>query len=185
MTTDPDSILLEGEDAMQKAVAYLAKELQGIRTGRASTSLVEFLKVDYYGSSTDLKSLAAINVSEATTLVIKPFDVGALGEIKKAIEESQLGLNPLSDGKQIRVSVPALSKERRQQLVAHCKKLGEESKVAIRNTRRDANKLADGLKDYPEDDIKTLHNEVQDLLKKYEKQIEEAISKKVTEVEEI
>src|SRR5690606_12651912 len=140
---------------------YLRQELRGIRTGRASTALIDFLKVDYYGTPTDLKNLAVVNVAEATQLIVKPFDAGSIGEIKKAIESSGLGLNPISEGKQLRISVPPLSGERRQQLVAKVKKMGEEQKIALRNIRRDANKHADGLAKQPgshfsEDEIETL-----------------------------
>ncbi len=187
---DPDTILLELEESMSKSVDYLSKELRGVRTGRASPSLVEFVKVDYYGASTDLKALAAVSVPEPSQLLIKPFDAGAIPEIKKAIENSGLGLNPVVDGKQVRLNIPALSGERRKQLVNHCKKLGEEAKIALRNARRDANKIADGLKNQPgiaisEDEIKTIHNEIQELLKKYEGQVDEMVAKKSKEVEEV
>lgn len=190
MTTSPDAILLETEETMTKSLDYLKKELKGIRTGRASPALVEFVKVEYYGAMTDLKSLASISVSDATQLVVKPFDAGALGEIKKAIESSGLGLNPMPDGKQLRINLPALSGDRRKQLISHCKKLGEETKVALRNARRDGNKHADALakapgKHVPEDEIETLKSEVQELLKKYETLAEEAITKKSKEIEEV
>lgn len=188
--TNPDTILLETEDTMTKSVEYLKKELRGIRTGRASPALVEFLKVDYYGTPTDLKGLASISVSEATQLVIKPFDAGSIQEIKKAIETSGLGLNPMVDGKQIRLNIPALSGDRRKQLSHHCKKLGEETKVALRNARRDANKHADALEKQAgahvsEDEIKTLKDEIQELLKKYEAQADELVGKKSKEIEEV
>ena len=190
MSTDPDTILLETEDTMNKSLEYLKKELRGIRTGRASPSLLEFIKVEYYGTATDLKSLASISVTDATQLLIKPFDAGAIGEIKKAIESSGLGLNPMPEGKQLRINIPALSGDRRKQLIAHCKKLGEETKVALRNARRDGNKHADALaktpgKSVPEDEIETLKNEVQELLKKYEAAADDAIAKKSKEIEEI
>ncbi|MCA9297701.1 MAG: ribosome-recycling factor, partial [Phycisphaerales bacterium] len=145
MSSDPDTILLEAEEAMQKATQYLGDELRGVRTGRATPALVEYVKVDYYGSPTDLKQLAAISTPEPTQLLIKPFDAGALNEIKKAIENAGLGLNPQTEAKQIRINVPTPSKERRQQLVTQVKKMGEEQKVVIRNARRDANKHADAL----------------------------------------
>ncbi|TVQ59008.1 MAG: ribosome recycling factor [Phycisphaerales bacterium] len=169
----PDSILMDAEMAMEKALDYLKNELRGLRTGRASTALVEYIKVDYYGSPTDLKSLASISVPEPSQILIKPFDAGAMNEIRKAIETSDLGLNPMADGKQIRINIPALSGDRRKQLVAHAKKVGEEAKVTLRNARRDANKHADNLSkqpgtNYPEDEIETLKSEIQDLLKKHE-----------------
>jgi ribosome recycling factor len=186
--TDPDTILLESEEAMVKAVDYLKHEMRGIRTGRASTAMVEYVKVEYYGASTDLKSLAAISVPEPTQILIRPFDTGAINDIKKGIESAGLGLNPMSEGKQLRINVPPLSGERRQQLVARCKKLGEEAKVVLRNARRDANKHADGLKTdghYPEDEIETLHKEIQDLLKKYEAEVDKLIEGKQKEITEV
>jgi ribosome recycling factor len=190
MSTDPDTILLECEDSMSKSLEYLKKELRGIRTGRASPALVEFLKVNYYGTPTDLKALASIAVVEATQLVIKPFDAGALPEIKKAIETSGLGLNPMMDGKQVRLVMPPLSGDRRKQLSAHARKLAEETKVALRNARRDANKHADTLakqpgKHFPEDEIERLKHEIQELLKKYEHETDEAVTKKTKEIEEV
>jgi ribosome recycling factor len=190
MSTDPDTILLEAEDAMSKGVDYLKHELRGIRTGRASTALVEYLKVNYYGSATDLKSIASINVPEPTQILIKPFDTGAMDEIRKAIESSELGLNPMTEGKQIRLNVPPLSGERRTQLVNRTRKMAEETKVVLRNARRDANKHADTLtkqegKQYPEDEVKTLKDEIQELLKKYEAEIDQAIDAKSKEIMEI
>lgn len=188
MTTDPDTILLETEEGMEKAIDYLKHEMRGIRTGRASPAMIEFVKVDYYGASTDLKSLALISVPEPTQLLVKPFDAGSVGDIKRAIEAAGLGLNPMSEGKQLRISVPPLSGERRQQLVAKCKKLGEEAKVVIRNARRDANKHADGLKaagHHSEDEIETLKTEIQELLKKYEGEIDKIIEGKTKEVTEV
>ncbi len=186
----PDSILKDVQATMTKSLEYVKKELKGLRTGRASTSLVEFVKVDYYGDHQDLKNLASISVPEPSQLLIKPFDPGAIGEIKKAIEAAGLGLNPISDGKQIRLNVPALSGDRRKQLSGHAKKLGEEAKVAIRNARRDGNKLADALKNdpkahVPEDEIEQLHKEIQDLLKKYETEVDQAVAAKQKDIETV
>jgi ribosome recycling factor len=190
MTTDPDTILLETEEHMTKAVDYLKNEFRGLRTGRASTAMVEFLKVEYYGSATDLKSIAAIMTPEPHQLLIKPFDVGSIGDIKKAIETSGLGLNPIVEQKSIRLNVPPLSGERRQQLAARVRKMSEEQKIAIRNTRRDANKHADGLTKqpgahFPEDEIEALKKEIQDLLKKYEEEIDKRTEDKVKEIMEV
>ena len=183
----PNSILQEAEATMKKAVDYLSRELKGLRTGRASTALVEYVKVDYYGSQSDLKTLAAISIPEATQILIQPFDPSSVGEIKKAIETAELGLTPQVDGKVIRVNIPALSKDRRTQLASQAKKMGEEAKVSCRNVRRDANKHADVLgKDksanLPEDEVKTLKDEVQELLKKYEAQIVKMVDDKSTEI---
>ena len=181
---DLDELILEAEEAMEKAVAYLKSELQGVRTGRASTALVEFIKVDYYGSSTDLRQLAMITTPDSATIGIKPFDTGSTQTIVKAIQTSGLGLNPVSDGKMIRVSIPALTGERRKQLGGTVKQMGEQAKVAVRNARRDANKHIDQAeKDktlhLSEDDVKSAKEDVQELVKSYEHQVEEAVSAKV------
>ncbi len=190
MSTDPDTILLEAEEHMQKANSYLSEELKGIRAGRASPAMVEFIKVDYYGSPTDLKSLAVVSVPEATQLLIKPFDASSVGAIRQAIEEANLGVNPMVEDKQIRINLPALTTDRRKELVSHAKKVGEEQKVVMRNARRDANKSAESLAKqdgvhYSEDEIATLKDEIQELLKKYEGKIEEALTKKSKEIMEV
>lgn len=186
----PDEILLETEELMTKALEHLKKELRGMRTGRASTALVEFLKVEYYGSAQDLKNIAAISIPEPSQILIKPFDAGAVSEIKKAIEASGLGMNPIVESKQIRLSIPSLTGDRRKQLVGHCKKLGEECKVSLRNARRDGNKHADVLAKnpaahIPEDEIETLKEEVQELLKKYEGECDAAVATKSKEIETV
>jgi len=185
-----DEALLETEEAMEKAVGYLKHELQGIRTGRANTSLVEYVKIDYHGSPTDLRSLALISVQDATQLMIKPFDPGSLQMIVKGIQASGLGLNPVAEGKQIRISVPALSGERRRDLINKVRELGEQAKVTIRNARRDGNKHIDAAgKDkeqhLSEDDVAGAKDEVQELTKKYEAQVEEAVEKKAKEIEDV
>jgi ribosome recycling factor len=187
---DLDEIQLEAEEAMEKSVAYLKNELKGMRTGRATTALVEYVKVDYYGSPTDLRQLALISVADPTQIVIKPFDQGSTQAIVKAIQSSGLGLNPISEGKQVRISVPPLSGERRQQLVTSIRKMGEEAKVAVRNARRDANKHVDKTakdKENPvsEDAVERTKDEIQDALKKYEKQIDDAIEHKSKEIMEV
>jgi ribosome recycling factor len=183
---DPDSILLHTEELMTKAVDYLDHEFQGLRGGRASTALVEYIKVDYYGTPTDMKAIAAISTPEATQILIKPFDANAINEIRKALEESDLGLNPQVDGKQIRLNIPPLSTDRRKQLVSKAKKMTEDAKVVIRNARRDGNKQADALgkgdSHISEDEVSTLKNEVQDLLKKYESLVEKKIDEKSKEI---
>ncbi|MBK9189858.1 MAG: ribosome recycling factor [Phycisphaerales bacterium] len=187
MSTDPDTILLETEEGMIKAIDYLKHELRGMRTGRATPAMVEFLKVEAYGSQTDLKSLAAIMVPEPTQLLIKPFDPQTIGAIKTAIEKSGLSINPIVEAKQIRLQIPSMTQERRQKDAARCKKLGEEAKVVIRNARRDGNKHADALskstaKQYSEDEIETLKTEVQDLLKKYEADVDQRVEEKCKEI---
>ena len=187
---DLDEIQLVAEEAMEKAVEYLRSELRGVRTGRASTGLVEFIKVDYYGSPTDLRQLAMITVPEPMQLLIKPFDASSIQLIIKAIAAAGLGLNPVAEGKQIRLSLPALSGDRRQQLIGSVKQMSEQSKIAIRNARRDANKQVDQAgKDktqhLSEDDVEQVKQEIQDLLKKYEKKVDELIDAKIKEVQEV
>jgi ribosome recycling factor len=187
---DIDMILLETEERMGKSVDYLQREFRGMRTGRASTALLEYVKVEYYGSHVDLRELAAVSVSEATQLLVKPFDPSAKGEIAKAIEKSGLGLNPMVEGSQIRVNVPAPSAERRKQLATQVKKLAEESRVAVRNERRDANKaidaaLADTKVKLSEDDAKRARDEVDRITKEVTTRIDDMAAKKVSEIEEI
>lgn len=185
--SDPDTILLETEEHMQKSLEHLKSELRGVRTGRASPGLVEFIKIEAYGSMTDLKSVAAILVPEPTQLLIKPFDQGLVSAIKSGIEKSGLGVNPAVEGKQIRIQLPAMTKERREKEATRIRKMGEEVKVSIRNARRDANKLADGLKSstakhYPEDEIETLREEIQSLLKKFEEDVDKRVEEKCKEI---
>jgi ribosome recycling factor len=185
---DPDTILLETEESMTKAMDHLKRELKGFRTGRASPAILEMVRVEYYGSQSDLKSIASISVPEPTQLLIKPFDATTVGEIKKAIEASGLGLNPMTEGKQLRVNIPPLSGERRKQLSALCKKHAEETKVSLRNARRDANKHTDQLKaagHVAEDEIETLKTEIQDLLKKYETEVDTLVAAKQKEIETV
>jgi ribosome recycling factor len=185
MSTDPDTILFETEETMEKALEHLKHELRGVRTGRASPAMVEYLKVDYYGSMTDLKAIAAISVPEPTQLLIKPFDQGAMSGIKTAIEKSGLGLNPIVEAKQVRLVIPSMSQERRLKDAARLKKMGEEAKVSIRNVRRDANKHADALKagaHFPEDELETLKTEIQTLLKKYEDDVDKRVEEKTKEI---
>jgi ribosome recycling factor len=181
----PDSIPKQVEESMTKSMDHLKKELKSIRTGRASPSIIEFIKVEYYGSTTDLKAIASISVPEPTQLLIKPFDTGSIGDIKRAVESSGLGFNPISDGKSLRINIPALTGDRRKQLVALCKKNAEEAKVTFRNARRDGNKHADGLKGsgIPEDELETLKKEIQDLLKKFETDSDALVTAKQKEIE--
>lgn len=185
--SDPDTILLETEEHMEKALEYLKAELRGVRTGRASPAMVEFIKVDAYGAETDIKSVASISVPEPTQLLIKPFDATLVSAIKQGIEKAGLGINPMTEGKQLRLMIPPMSQERRLKDSARIKKMGEEAKVVIRNARRDGNKHADGLKNqpgkhFPEDEIETLKEEIQNLLKKYEDEVDKRVDEKTKEI---
>ncbi len=180
----------ECRSKMDKSVDYFGKELHGVRTGRASTALIEYVKIDYYGSATDLKDIAAISVSEATQLVVKPYDPASKNDIIKGLETADLGLNPQSEGDIIRINIPAPSAERRAQLVGQVKKMAEESKIAIRNERRDAIKHIDALvKDknnaVSEDDGKHGKDEVESLTKKHVSKIDEMCETKSKEIETI
>lgn len=187
---DIDTIQMEAETAMDKAVDYLKSELKGVRTGRATPSLVEFVKIEAYGTESDLRSLAMVQAPEATQLVVKPFDPGTLQEIIKGIEKAGLGLNPMADGKQVRINIPSLSGDRRKQLIGSVKQMGEQAKVTIRNARRDANKHIDALEkdknqSVSEDEIKGGKDEVQELLKTYEGQVETLVAEKTKQIEEV
>jgi ribosome recycling factor len=175
---------------MDKSTGYLEQELRGIRTGRASTALLEYIKVDYYGSSTDLREMAVISVPEPTQLLVKPFDPTSKGEIVKAIETADLGLNPQTEENAIRINVPAPSTERRKQLSAQVRKMAEEAKVAVRNERRDANKQIDTLvkdktNNVSEDQGRDAKSQVDDETKKHIDRIDAICAKKTKEVEEL
>lgn len=183
----PDEILLDTEERMQKAIGVLKNGLAGIRTGRANPGLVDSLRVEAYGSISPLKQLASVSAPEATQLVIRPFDPATLKEIEKAIVASDLGLNPQNDGRLIRLNIPPLSADVRRGLVSRIKDLGEEAKVAIRNVRRDGNKAADSAekaKEISEDQRDDLKNEIQDLTKKFESQVDELGKKREADVME-
>ena len=180
-----DDVLLEYEEHLEKAADHLKHELRGIRTGRASPALVENLKVMYYEQLTDLKAIAMIAVPEATQILIKPFAQSDLKAIEKAISESKLGLTAMSDGKQLRLRLPPLSQERRQQLVGQCKTHLEAAKVQIRNARRDANKAIETEEKggtIGEDEAVKGKEQVQELLKTYEAQLDEIIEHKRKEI---
>jgi len=183
-----DDILLEAEDKMQKAAEHLRHNLRTVRTGRASAGLVEHIKVDYYGSPTELRQLASVTVPDALMLVVKPYDPGSVGDISKAIQASDLGITPAVDGKVIRLTIPALSEERRQQLVTQVKEQGEETKIALRNIRRDAIKHIDAEekeKNASEDDAHKARDDATELVHTYEKQVDDAVQHKTDEIMEV
>jgi ribosome recycling factor len=187
---DIDEIILTCEESMEKGVDYLKQELRGVRTGRATPALVEYVKVDYYGSATDLRQLALTTVPEPNQLLIKPYDVSSNQAIIKGIQASGLGLNPASEGKQIRLILPQLSGERRQQLVGQVKLMGEQAKVTVRNARREANRhvdqvLKDKTQHLSEDAADDAKEQVQELVKQYEKKLEDAVASKTKEIQEI
>ncbi len=185
-----ETIIRDTRGRMEKSAQHLDKELRGIRTGRASTALIDYIKVDYYGSPTELRELAAISVPEPTMLMVKPFDPSSTSGIVKALETADLGLNPRTEGGTIRIAIPPPSAERRKQLMGQVRKLTEDARVAIRNERRDANKHIDQLvknKDahVSEDGAKAAKDEVEKMTKKHIDHVDQVSTKKVAEIEEV
>jgi ribosome recycling factor len=182
-----EETILETEEKMESAVDYLRGEMRGIRTGRASAGLVEYIKIDYYGTPTELRQLASISTPEANLIIIKPFDPGSLKDVEKAIQTSELGVTPSNDGKVIRLTIPPLSGERREQLVTQVRKMAEATRVAIRNARRDGNKDVDKLEkasEITEDDARDAKEQIQELTNTYEKKVSEIIDAKSQEIQE-
>jgi ribosome recycling factor len=159
-----DGIKKDAEQRMEKALGALERDFAKLRTGRAATALVDDIKVDYYGTPTPINQLASVSVPDSRSLSIQPWDRGAFPLVEKAILKSDLGLTPINDGKLIRISIPALTEERRKELVKVARKYTEETKVAIRNIRRDANdslKKLEKDKTLSEDDIKKAADAIQ------------------------
>ncbi|MBM4091453.1 MAG: ribosome recycling factor [Planctomycetes bacterium] len=180
-----EDILLDTEDRMEKAIQVLKNSLAGIRTGRATPGLVDNLRVNVYGSLCPIKQLAAVGAPEATQIVIRPYDPSTLKDIEKAVIASDLGFNPQSDGRMIRINVPPLSVEQRKKMVARIKELAEEAKISIRSVRRDANKALDQAekeKEISEDERDAMKEEVQEATKKFEGQVTELAKARETEV---
>jgi ribosome recycling factor len=178
-------IVSDNESKMKKAVEFLQDELKVVRTGRASTGLVENLRVEYYGTPTPLKQMATLATPQADMVVIKPFDPSSLKDIEKAIKNSDLSIAPVLDGKLIRLNIPSLSEERRQQLVGQAKQMGEQAKVSIRNIRRDANKhLEKEQKDkiITEDELDKGKKQVDDITKECVDKVDLVIKKKSDEI---
>jgi ribosome recycling factor len=185
---EPYAALIDAlKQRTEKTLKHLREQLGSIRTGRASPTLVDTIRVDYYGTSTPLNQIAHISVPEARQLLIKPFDASpqVVKDVEKAIQKSDLGLNPQSDGKQLRLTMPPLSGEQRQKLVAKVKHLVEDNRVALRNERRDANKLADQMKKdgkLTEDQCKKAHDAIDRELKGVEHKLEESLRAKSKEI---
>jgi ribosome recycling factor len=175
----------ETRDRMGKSIEALSKELKRVRTGRASQSIFDGVKVDYYGTLTPLNQVAAIAVPESRLITIKPWDTSVLKDIEKAILKADLGLTPNNDGKLIRISIPPLTEERRKEIVKLVGKLCEDYKIAVRNIRRDSNEMLKNLKkdgDISEDDAFKAQDEVQNITNEYIKNIDEIYKEKETEI---
>ena len=181
------ALITDTKAKMDKAVGHTRDLLKNIRTSRASASLVEHIRVDYYGTPTPLAQMAQISVPEARQLLIKPFDMSSLKEIDKAIQKSDIGISPENDGKVIRLTMPPLSGEQRKKYAAKAKDLIEEGRVALRNIRRDVNREADALLKAggcTEDEHKRLQEGIQKTLKDYEGILSEVQERKTREIME-
>lgn len=185
-----DAVKQDAEERMEKALAALERDFGKLRTGRASTSLVDGLKVDYYGTPTPIGQLASVATPDSRSITIQPWDRGSFALVEKAILKSDLGLTPVNDGKVIRINIPPLTEERRKELVKVARKYGEDAKVAIRNIRRDANdnlkKLEkDKSKGYSEDDIKKAQDAVQKITDGYVAKVDQKCQAKEKEIMEV
>lgn len=181
-------IQAETKDKMQKSVESLKKELSRVRTGRATPALLDGILIDYYGTPTSISQVATVSIPDARTIAIQPWEKTMLSPIEKAIMASDLGLNPKSDGTIVRLPIPALSEQRRVELVKACKKIAEDKKVAIRNIRRDSNeklKKAEKSKEISQDEQKQHMEEIQRLTDQYIKTVDELLVLKEKEVMEL
>jgi len=181
-------VLKSTEQRMKKSIQSLEDEFNSLRTGRASASLFDRIKVDYYGNPTPLNQVANISIPEARLIVIQPWDKGTIGDIEKAIQKSELSLNPSNDGKVIRINIPPLTEDRRKELVKNAKNIAEQSRVALRNIRRDGNdELKKMSKDgeLSEDEEKKAIDEIQKLTDKYVESVNTLLEKKEKEILEV
>lgn len=183
-----EEIYAETHDRMGKTIESFKKDLSRIRTGRASPSLLEGISVDYYGSPMPVNQVATVTIPEARLILIQPWEKSMLGPIEKAIQASNLGLNPQNDGNLIRLPIPPLTEDRRKDLYKSCKKISEDSKIAVRNVRRDSNerlKKEEKDKIITQDDHKKGLDEIQKLTDKYIKAVDEHLAVKEKEIMEV
>ena len=183
-----NSIIKDAKERMDKSVEAFRSDIAKIRTGKATTALLDGIRVDYYGSQSPLSQVSNVSVLDAHTLSITPWDKSMVPTIEKAIMTSDLGLNPASDGTNIRLPIPPLTEERRKEMVKLVKKFGEDSKIAVRNIRRDANdqlKKQEKEKELSEDQRHDAENQVQELTDKHIKKIDEIVEHKEAEIMEV
>jgi len=181
----PTEIKKKVREKMEGAVEHLRKEFAGVRTGRASLAILDNIKVDYYGTATPLRQLASLSVPESRSIAIQPWEPNLVPEIEKAILASDLGLTPNNDGKVVRINIPPLTEERRKDLVKHCKKIGEDAKIIIRNIRRDGNeelKSKQKSGSLNEDALRKSQEEIQKLTDEFIRNIDEIIKHKESEI---
>ena len=182
-----EEVFKDCKDRMEKAIQSLEKDFGRLRTGRASTSLVEDVTVNYYDTPTPLKQLASISVPDSRTVAIQPWDRNSFGNVEKAIQKSDLGLNPINDGKIIRINIPPLTEERRKELAKLAKKYTEDAKIAIRNIRREANdtlKKMKNNKDISEDDMHKGQERIQKLTDEFVSRVDSLLEEKEREIME-
>ncbi|BCA79570.1 ribosome recycling factor [Desulfuromonas sp. AOP6] len=181
-------VLDNARQNMDKALDNLKREFSRVRTGRANVSLLDEVRVNYYGTPTPLNQVGTLTVPEPRLITIQPWEKQLIPEIEKAIYKSDLGLNPSSDGQLVRIAIPPLTEERRKDMVKQVRRMGEDAKVAVRNARRDANEMLKKLekdKEISEDDLKRAEKEVQDLTDAHIKKIDDTVAHKETEIMEI
>ena len=180
-----DFICKEARTKMEKIAAHLQEELKGLRTGRASTGLVENIRVECYGNLSPLKQVAVISTPDAQSILIKPYDASIVSNIEKAILQSDVGLTPSVDGKLLRIQIPPLNEERRKKLSTHAKEFGETAKISLRNVRHDANKQVDKEQKesvLAEDDAKRAKDEIQKIIHEYESKLNDSVKKNIEEI---
>jgi ribosome recycling factor len=183
-----DDVIARCKASMEKAIDAMKKEFSRVRTGRASVSLFDDIRIDYYGTPTPLNQVGTLAVPEPRLITIQPWERKLIPEIERAILKSDLGLNPMSDGVLVRIAIPSLTEERRKEMVKQIRRMGEDAKVAIRNARRDANEALKKLekgKEISEDDLKRGEKDVQDLTDLYVKKTDEVLLGKEKEVMEV
>lgn len=183
-----DDVIKSAEDRMEKAVQVLRKDLSSVRAGRATPAMLDKITIDYYGSAMPVNQVASVTSPEPRMLVIAPWEKSMLSEIEKAIQKSDLGLNPSNDGAVIRLVIPQLTEQRRQELVKVVKKMGEESRVAVRNVRRDGNdelKKIEKAGDASEDDVRRFQERIQGLTDRFIADIDKMLTVKEQDLREI
>lgn len=176
------------EEKMNKAIEHLKDELANIRAGRANPAILNKVMVDYYGTPTPINQVGSISVPEARQILVTPWDKTMLGSVERAIQKADIGINPLNDGNSIRLTFPELNEQRRKELVKECKSLGEETKVAIRNIRRDfmdKAKASQKANEITEDELKVTEDKIQKITNQFIEKVEQVISAKEKEIMEI
>lgn len=179
-----NEIVRETREKMKKGVAHFQEDIKGLRSGRATPALVENIRVEYYGNPTPIKQLGSIAVPEPRALVIKPFDASVIKEIEKAIQKSEIGINPQSDGKVIRLVLPEMSEEQRKKLAGRIKEMAEQARVTLRNLRRDENRRVDDSDELGDDDKTRAKDEIQKILKAFEAEVDQLAAAKAKEIME-